>query len=464
MTYALSPGEILAGKYQIERVLGRGGMGVVVAARHLQLEEMVAVKLMLPDVALAPDAVGRFVREARAAAKIQSEHVARVWDVGALDTGQPYMVMQYLEGCDLSALLARRGALPIEEAVGYLLQACEALAEAHAIGIVHRDLKPGNLFLANRRDASPIVKVLDFGISKVTGSAASQSDSAKTRTSALMGSPLYMSPEQMTSSRDVDARSDVWALGVILFELVAGRTPFDADTLPQVCAAILSGPTPSLVERLPDVPPEFERIIRRCLAKSAGDRYASISEFARALLPFAAPGRRSSFEYIAAPAVAVGEGALGRTLPAGDPSSSASVGAGTSLDFGKTTLGRSPRSRFRWLVVAALLAMSLLGAWLWIPRTALTTTHAAASEPEASAERLEVPIAANSSAPAPPVSTPASSPALDATPAPTLSAEPAAKPTSTVMRERRPRLLKPASSSVRAVSTAKPPPSLGGRM
>src|SRR5690606_21773595 len=198
----LTPGTVLAGKFCIEQVLGQGGMGVVVAARHLQLDERVALKFLLPEALSNAEAVARFAREARAAVKIKSEHVARVTDVGTLETGSPYMVMEYLRGTDLGDLVHTQGPLPIADAVEYLLQACEAVAEAHALGIVHRVLKPSNLFLTRRADGSPSIKVLDFGISKVTTGADSQMN--MTRTATVMGSPLYMSPEQMASARDVD--------------------------------------------------------------------------------------------------------------------------------------------------------------------------------------------------------------------------------------------------------------------
>jgi serine/threonine-protein kinase len=197
-------GEVLAGKYRVERVLGVGGMGVVVSALHLQLDERVALKFLLPEALANPEAVARFAREARAAVKIKSVHVARVSDVGTLETGAPYMVMEFLHGQDLSAVLRDRGPLPYPDAVEFVLQACEALSEAHALGIVHRDLKPANLFLITAADGSPCVKVLDFGISKLTSPSASDPDYAMTKTQAVMGSPLYMSPEQMTSSRGVD--------------------------------------------------------------------------------------------------------------------------------------------------------------------------------------------------------------------------------------------------------------------
>src|ERR1700722_2893905 len=191
----VEPGEGLAGKYRIERVLGAGGMGGVVAAHHIQLDQRVALKFLVPEALLNPGSIARCAREARAAVKIKSEHVARVSDVGQLENGAPYMVMEYLEGLDLSTWLRDRGALPVEQAVDFVLQAGEAIADAHALGIVHRDLKPANLFCVRRSDGQLTIKVLDFGISKLTTGGALVPD--MTRTSAMMGSPYYMSPEQM---------------------------------------------------------------------------------------------------------------------------------------------------------------------------------------------------------------------------------------------------------------------------
>ncbi|HMA92739.1 MAG TPA: serine/threonine-protein kinase, partial [Polyangiaceae bacterium] len=237
------PGSILAGKFRVERVLGQGGMGVVVAATHLQLEQLVAIKFLLPEACAIPNAIARFMQEARAAAKIRSEHIGRVMDVATADDGTPYIVMEYLEGQDLAALLAARGQLPVAEAVGYLLQACEAVSEAHSLGIVHRDLKPANLFLTHRGDGSPLVKVLDFGISK---SLAEGSQNANlTGTALIMGSPQYMSPEQVRSAKHVDTRTDIWSLGVIAHELLAGRPPFTADTATALLIQIaVEPPTP----------------------------------------------------------------------------------------------------------------------------------------------------------------------------------------------------------------------------
>ena len=282
----LKEGEILAGKYRVERVLAQGGMGVVVAAIHQQLDQRLALKFLLPDGVQNEAHVARFVREARAAVRLRSEHVARVLDVGTSETGSPYIVMEYLEGQDLSNVLAEKGALPVHTAVGYILQACEAVAEAHANGIVHRDLKPANLFLTKRPDGTACIKVLDFGISKQS----TASDPSMTSTQAIMGTPMYMSPEQMRSSKSVDARSDIWALGMVLYELLVGRVAFARETLPELCAAILNDPPPSLLEARPDIGGELEVVVMRALEKSPAHRFGSLAEMASALAPFAHAG------------------------------------------------------------------------------------------------------------------------------------------------------------------------------
>ena len=265
-------GDILAGKYRVERVLGVGGMGVVVAAHHIQLDEKVALKFLLPHMLTNGEAVARFAREARAAVKIKSEHVARVLDVGTLETGAPYMVMEFLEGLDLGVWLQQRGALAFEQAVEFVLQACVAVAEAHALGIVHRDLKPANLFCIRRADGQLSIKVLDFGISKTTAAGSSAPEVSMTATSAMMGSPLYMSPEQMESAKNVDRRTDIWALGVILYELLARTTPFDGDSMPAVCMKITAQPPPPLSTFRPDAPPGLEAVILHCLEKDCERR------------------------------------------------------------------------------------------------------------------------------------------------------------------------------------------------
>lgn len=290
-------GDVLAGKYRVERVLGVGGMGVVVAATHLALDEKVALKFLLPEIAKDPANVARFLREARAAAKIRSEHVARVTDVGTLDGGAPYLVMEYLDGEDLAARVARGGPLPVSQAVDCVLQACEALAEAHVLGIVHRDLKPANLFLTRRADDSPSVKVLDFGISKMTSDVGP--GAGLTKTSGMMGSPIYMSPEQLQSAKDVDARTDVWALGVILYELLTGRQPFTADSLPQLVVQIMTVAPSPLRSLRADVPVGLAEAIDRALQKDRAARLPDVVAFAEAVAPFGGPRATDSSERVA---------------------------------------------------------------------------------------------------------------------------------------------------------------------
>ena len=297
MSSEVEEGQILAGKFRIERVLGRGGMGVVVAATHLQLDERVALKFLLPDALSNPEAVERFAREARAAVKIKSEHVARVSDVGTLESGSPYMVMEYLQGQDLASWIRSSGAMAIPAAVEFLLQACEAIAEAHALGIVHRDLKPANLFVTRRADGSVCIKVLDFGISKVTSPGAGP-DLGMTKTTSVMGSPLYMSPEQMSSTRNVDMRTDIWALGVILYEALTGRVPFDAETMPQLCGMILQDPPHPLRDLRPDVPEALQAVVFHCLEKNREHRFSNVADLAFALAPFGAPAAERSAERI----------------------------------------------------------------------------------------------------------------------------------------------------------------------
>ncbi|HEY0189978.1 MAG TPA: serine/threonine-protein kinase, partial [Kofleriaceae bacterium] len=218
-------GDVLAGKYRVDKILGIGGMGMVVAATHLEIDQRVALKFMLPSSAESSESAMRFLREARAAGRLNSEHVCRVSDVGRFDSGAPYIVMEYLQGDNLGAILRKRGPLRVAEAVDYILQGIEGLAEAHAHGIIHRDLKPDNLFLHKRNDGGFSVKVLDFGISKISV------EGLSTKTGDIMGSPAYMAPEQMESTRNVDHRADVWSLGVVLYQLVVGKPPFHGDTL-----------------------------------------------------------------------------------------------------------------------------------------------------------------------------------------------------------------------------------------
>ncbi len=291
--HRVAVGDVLARKYRVERVLAKGNMGVVVAATHVDLGQLLAVKMMLPDKEQTPELRERFMREARAAVRLKSQHVARVVDVGTDDHDAPYMAMEYLEGKDLADTLKTRGQLPFDEAVEFVLQACEAVGEAHALGIVHRDLKPANLFLTTDVSGAPCVKVLDFGISKMSGA-----ELTLTQEAQALGSPLYMSPEAMGSAKHVDARTDIWALGIILYQLVAGRTPFHESTMPQLLNRILfSAPTP-LAEYRSDAPPGFETVILRCLEREREKRFDNVAAFAGALLPFTPPRARVYIERI----------------------------------------------------------------------------------------------------------------------------------------------------------------------
>lgn len=297
-TSPVREGDIIADKYRVERWLGAGSMGVIVAAMHLQLRQRVALKLVLPHALSEPGAAERLLREARAAARLKSENVARVLDVGTLLTGAPFIVMEFLDGLNLGELLDAQGPQPFETSVSYIVQACDALTEAHAAGIIHRDLKPENLFLTRRGSGAVVVKVLDFGISKVS---ATEADAPPSLAIGNVGTPLYMAPEQMRSSHDVDPRADIWSLGAILFELLSGLPPFPARSYADLCVVVASGEKPRLDVLEAIAPPALIEIIGRCLKCDPAHRFQTTAELAAALEPFASPAL------------------IGRRLPSGAP-------------------------------------------------------------------------------------------------------------------------------------------------
>ena len=393
-------GDEVAGKYRVDRVLGAGAMGVVVRAWHIELEQEVAIKFLHPELATRTNGAERFRREARSAVRILSDHVARVLDVGTLEgSNVPFIVMEYLRGRDLARVLAERGSLLVGEAARYVLEACDAIGEAHARGIVHRDLKPANLFLVDRPSGGHMIKVLDFGISKTLG------DGPKglsiTEPATLMGSPGYMSPEQLESSRNVDARTDIWSLGVILYELVTGALPFDGDTVPQLIRSVISGQRTSLSE-YPAAIAALEPVVSRCLHQDRSQRFQSIAELCEALSPFAQDGvaaARAAESLRADTTAASGTRASqppGSSLP--DEKRPPSV---PDSAWGRTHgVGRSPL--WRTVALAALLGAAA-AAGFWRGRDALRSFR----EPSQEAGEAEVSAVALQPLPAPSLPAPA---------------------------------------------------------
>ncbi len=439
-------GELVAGKYRVGGVIGVGGMGVVVEALHEQLDKRIAIKFVRGEVLGNEEAVARFLREARAAAKLKSEHAAKVLDVGLLESGVPYMVMELLEGADLAQALAERGPLPVEVAADWIAQACEAVAEAHAAGIVHRDLKPQNLFLARTVGGAVKVKVLDFGVAKSAQTMA-VGPGALTHTRAMLGSPLYMAPEQMRSARGVDCRADVWALGVVLFELLTQRMPFEAETLPDLCLKVVGDAPLSLSQFRSDIPDALARVVEHCLEKDAESRYANAADLASALEPFVPPGSRIVVER-----ARLAMSHLSETPPPGAPVAAREGTAIHQTPPARTPVPRTPaawgpgkkplrtskaRGIALWAGAGALaLAILVLGAAFGLRRqtAGVPRVATATSSPPASSEAFPPELPAQPSVALASLSAPASPPSasakLDPSVAPVLPAAPSPSPSS----------------------------------
>ncbi len=442
----IQAGDVIAGKYRIERVLGRGGMSVVVAARHTTLDQAVAIKFQTAAPGGRDDAVARFLREARAAARIESDHVCRVFDVGLLDSGLPYMVMEHLDGRDLEAELLSRGVLPIVEAVDYTLQVLDAIAAAHAMGIVHRDLKPGNLFITLRPDRTRRIKVLDFGISK----AERGRDAKLTDTISLVGTPAYMSPEQIRNSKKIDARTDLWSLGVILFELLTGQSPFEGEEIGEILDNVLNTPQRSILALRPDLPIELAAIVDRCMDKKRDTRFASAGQLARALAPFGTTSEASSLRALHLQSM---KGSMRPPAPSEPTLPETSLIDDFTLLTNPQMVRPTPtspgwttgleRPRRRWLgpliaLSAALTVVALVGAGVWYGSRArgprATPAAAATAPPPAATTPLQPDVPPQQAASvtargaSPPASVPASGAVGGALPPPPTAARPAAAP------------------------------------
>jgi serine/threonine protein kinase len=304
---AVKVGSVIGDKYRVEQELGRGGFGVVFRARHLAIDQLVAIKVLTAGVDSEwKEDAARFKREGQATAALRSEHVVRILDVDFLANGSPYMVMEFLEGETLHVITHTRGPLSIGEAVDHMVEVLAALAEAHAAGIVHRDLKPANVLVTRGAGGTMVAKVLDFGVSKVAahsgigaasgGGPASQPAQPITKTGAVIGTVAYMAPEQMLDAKRVDARADLWSVGIMLFELLTRKPPFGAPSDPGIVTTMLTRPPLSLTALRPDVPQRLEKVIVRCLEKDPQRRHATASAVAAALEPFTTPRARAALD------------------------------------------------------------------------------------------------------------------------------------------------------------------------
>ncbi len=416
----MQPGDIIDNKYRIESQLGEGGMGRVMAATHVEIGSTFAIKILKKDALSHPEVPARFMREARAAGRLRSEHVVRVVDVGRLASGEPYMVMEMLRGYDLASRLTK-GALEPARAVEYIVQACEGLAEAHGLGMVHRDVKPANLFVTTRPNGAPLIKVLDFGIATA---AIGDVDHRLTTTQSVIGSPSYMSPEQLRATRDVDPRSDIWSLGVTLYELLADRQPFIAPTITALSLKIVSDPHPPITE----IPPELMAILDRCLEKERDARFASVAELAEALAPLFPNGKvaaemvSGAYARAVPPTIieeaAVDPSAAGWRLPTTPPQATT-----TGFTAGESAALERPRRKKGWLIALGAVAMAGVGAAAMLGFNSMTAGTTSAAAPAAAVIQ---PAAQPPPVVVPPPPPPPPPVAVEPAPAPVVETQPAA--------------------------------------
>jgi len=389
---AAAPGEILLGKYRVEDVIGVGGMGRVVKATHLYLQQPVAIKILLPQMVQHQSTVARFLREAQATVRLRSEHIARVMDVGTMSDGTPFMVMEFLEGFDLNQILRHHGPQLAQPVVDLILQACEGLSEAHSIGIVHRDIKPSNFFITRRPDGSNLLKILDFGISKTPAEI-----TELTGTQTVIGTPTYMAPEQMRTARQTDPRSDIWSMGVVMYQMLAGRPPFEAETYAELVLKV--GTEPPAPLHVP-MPAGLDTIVMRCLEKDPKNRIQNVGELARMLAPYASDpmsaqqaaeratriltGPRNSNMSLSS--VQVGSGGMGLTPPPMLTPKSWNQTGGSSVGGAAGQMGTKVTRGGRGLVIAGVATLIVAaGAGGFVVANSMSgskDTHSAAAPSE----------------------------------------------------------------------------------
>jgi serine/threonine-protein kinase len=442
-------GTLVGERYRLTRLLGMGGMGCIFEASHVLLAERVAIKILSPE-RREPEGVARFFREAKAAASLHNEHVVRVVDFGEAEDVGPFLVMECLEGEDLAQLLAREGPLSVRQAVGFVLQTCAALAEAHAVGIVHRDVKPSNLFAARTRAGRTVLKVLDFGISKVTP----QEGASVTTTHSTLGTPAYMAPEQVRSTKSADHRADVWSLGVVLYELLTRALPFVGATAAEMLAAVFMDPPIPPREFRPDLAPALEAIILRCLEKDRNARFQSMGELATALAPFA---RTADQRLVELASTAGSSDAIPSARSGPPPSAPVTAGAfeTTRKHDGADSVARS-RSRLKAsAMIAATAAALFAGSVVWVSAWWGAARHVSGAA--SLSGTVSAPPRAELKQPAPPVPEPQpTSEPTAAKPVVSLDVPARPRPGHRGAQERR-ATPAPAASSVAAASPTEPP-------